>query len=127
MDKYLQQSQSTIIQFKKETELDETLFIYVKEGKETHKIYLKDILYIESLREYLVIHLIEKSIQVIYRISEFEEKLPLNYFIRIHKSYIVSVKKITSFSSNFIKIDTTELPIGRTYSDGVKKALDVGF
>lgn len=124
INKYYQHKQDDIIVFKKETGLDSNLFIYAKEGKETHKIYLKDILFIESYKDQIRINLTDRSIELRYKISDFESKLPDDYFIRTHKSFIISIGKITSFSSSGIKIGNTEIPIGRTYFEQVKRKLE---
>jgi DNA-binding LytR/AlgR family response regulator len=125
IDKYFKQSVPNAIEIRKESGLDPDVFIYAKEGKVTHKIYLKDIHYIESLREFLKIHLVDRTIEIRYKISEFEEKLPSDFFIRIHKSFIISVGKIQSFNSHMIRIGNTELPVGRSYMAAVKKILEI--
>jgi len=125
INKYFQFSKSGVIEFKQEAVLDANLFIYVKDGKETHKIYLKDILFIESLREFLKIHLSDRTIEIRFKISEFEEKLPKDFFIRIHKSYIISMGKISSFNNNTISVSNKVLPIGRTFVEQVKQRLEL--
>ena len=123
MDKYYQSKADELIQFKNEAGININRFIYIKEGKETHKVYLKDILYIESFREYIQIHLKDRDLKVRYKISQIEKNLPQNSFLRIHKSYIISISKITSFSNYFIKVNQKQLPIGKTYIEQVKKCL----
>lgn len=125
INKFFQQTKRNIVEFKQEVGLDPNLFIYVKEGKDTHKIYLKDILYLESLRDFLIIHLDNRTIEIRYKISDFEQKLPSDFFMRIHKSFIISIGKINSFNSNAIKIGSKELPIGRTYHEQVKRKLEI--
>jgi len=125
INKFYTNKTDNVIQKKSEQILNEAEFIYVKEGKETHKIYLNDILYVESFKEYIIIHLLNKEIKVIYKIGEFELMLPSTNFVRIHKSYIISINKIASFSSNSVLIDQIKLPIGGTYSESVKKALKI--
>jgi len=125
INKFYTNKTDNAIQKKSEQILHKAEFIYVKEGKETHKIYLNDILYVESFKEYIIIHLLNKEIKVIYKIGEFELLLPPTHFVRIHKSYIISINKIASFSSNSVLIDQIKLPIGGTYSESVKKALKI--
>jgi len=98
-------------------------FAYFNEDKTIHKIYLDDILYIESFREYIKVHTSEKSIMTKLPISKIEEKLKDHEFIRIHKSFVISVCKIKSFNSRIITINNNELPIGRTYKEMVMKTL----
>lgn len=102
----------------------ENQFLYFKEDKTTHKIYLNDITYIESFREYIKIYTTEKELTTKFPISKIEEKLQNHDFIRIHKSFIVSINKIKQFNSKIINIKNKDLPIGRTYKETVFKALN---
>ncbi len=98
-------------------------FIYLKADKKMVKVFLKDILYIESLKDYVKVKTTDKEIITWQRISYLEEKLPDESFQRIHRSYIVAMNKIRSFNAAFIEIGDQELPIGRQYKAGVMKAL----
>lgn len=71
--------------------------------------------YIESLDDYVKVHLKGKTLISRENISTLCEKLPIHEFVRIHRSFIVSIRKITSFSAEGIGIDGMELPIGRAY------------
>jgi len=99
-------------------------YIYVKADKKVNKILLKDIVFIESLKDYVQIHTTKKSIVTKNQIGNLEEKLPADKFVRIHKSYIVSILRIDAFTSNTIEIKTKELPIGRSYKNMVLKTLN---
>jgi DNA-binding LytR/AlgR family response regulator len=100
-------------------------FIYLKADKKTQKVFLKNILYIESLKDYVKVKTIDQVIVTYQSISYLEEKLPDNQFIRIHRSYIVALDKITSFTAATIDIGKEELPIGRLYKNEVMKMLGV--
>ena len=115
----------TSIKLDKEAKLDDSAFIYLKVGSETHKIFLSDIIYLESFKEHLIIHTTNRTIEIIHKISDIENKLPSENFIRIHKSFIVSINKIKSFNSQSIKIRDKELPIGRTYKNAVMNSLNI--
>jgi DNA-binding LytR/AlgR family response regulator len=93
----------------------ETAYMFFKVNKDMVKIFLKDILYIESIRDYLKIVTAEKSYITYQRISYMEEKLPEGRFIRIHKSYIVATAHINAFRNDTLKINNFELPVGRLY------------
>ncbi|RLD63929.1 MAG: DNA-binding response regulator [Bacteroidetes bacterium] len=98
-------------------------FIFVKENKKMVKILFKDILYIESIKDYVKIATTNKSVITKEQISAFENKLNKKKFIRIHRSYIVSLNKIDAFSATTIDIGNKELPIGRSYKNLVMDKL----
>ena len=93
----------------------ELAYMFFKVNKDMIKIYLKDILYIESIRDYLKIVTAEKAYITYQRISFMEEKLPEGRFIRIHKSYIVATGHISAFRNDTLKVGTYDLPVGRLY------------
>jgi len=98
-------------------------FIYLKEDKIMAKVLLKEILYIESLKNYVKVKTVSREIITYKTISSMEEKLPANKFIRVHRSYIVAIDKIDAFSTAQIKIGNLEIPIGRNYKSEVFKIL----
>jgi DNA-binding LytR/AlgR family response regulator len=98
-------------------------FILVRDNKTNFKISLKDILYIEAFGEYMKIHTPEKVHLSRETMHELEEKLPRMHFLRVHKSFIVPVQKITAFSAYSVYIQKLEIPIGRSYKDTVSKVL----
>lgn len=93
-------------------------FIFIKtDGKNNfEKVFLKDILYIESLKNHICIHTQENQIITYNTLKNFEAQLPSDSFVKIHKSYIVSIKSIVKTNSLEVFISTgKELPIGDTY------------
>ncbi len=94
---------------------EEESYIYLNINKNVHKIVINEILYAESLKDYLTIHTMSGSIVAKHTISAFEKILPADQFIRIHRSYIVSIGKIRSFNAHSIDIGIIELPIGQNY------------
>jgi DNA-binding LytR/AlgR family response regulator len=101
----------------------EETYIYVKENKRVIKLQLDDILYIEGLSEYVQIYTGKKKIITKISMTSLEDKLPGNGFLRIHKSFIVSLSKIEAFTSNTIEVPGKELPIGRSYKTSVLDVL----
>jgi len=99
-------------------------YVYIKENKKIIKIYLKDILFVESIKNYVRIVTIYKSVITKQAITYFEQILPINEFIRIHRSYIVAVSKIEAFTAINIEIGNKEIPIGRSYKNAVLKNLN---
>lgn len=100
-------------------------FIYVKENKKVIKLQLSEILYIEGLSEYVQIHTSKKKIVTKNSMTNMESKLPENEFMRIHKSFIVSMSKIQAFTSSSVEIPGKQLPIGRSYKNSVIEALQM--
>ena len=98
--------------------------IIVKSGSKSHKILIDDILYIESLKDYVRFYLKDdKRIVSKYKISNIELELNPNDFLRVHRSYIIHKKEMTAFTSNEIEIDGTEIPIGISYKENVQQFL----
>lgn len=93
--------------------------IVVKSGYKLYKINYDDLLYIEGQREYVTFHSTKQRITTLYSLKELEEKLPANKFMRIHKSYIVSIRNIELIEKNLLYIAGKKLPIGGSYKDGV--------
>ena len=96
-------------------------FIYLKADRKMIKVMLDEILYIESARDYLKVFTQNSSIVTRQTISSIEAMLSGSEFIRIHRSYIVSVKKIDSFTHETVEIGKVELPIGKFYLNGFLK------
>ena len=104
--------------------LKDESFIYIKENKKVVKIHLSEIRYIEGLSEYVQIYTEKRKIITKTSMVQMEEKLPSDSFLRIHKSFIVSIGKIEAFTANTIEIQGKELPIGRSFKNGVLSALN---
>lgn len=99
-------------------------FIYLKADKKMVKVMLADILYIESLKDYIRVKTDSKEIISYQKISFLEEKLPADKFLRIHRSFIVALDKIQAFSATAVDIGKTEIPIGRFYKTEVLDVLN---
>lgn len=100
-------------------------FIYLKSDRKNHKVLLKEIIYIESLDDYVKVHL--KDIALITRenISSFETNLPSSSFVRIHRSFIINTQYLESISSDGIEIGGKELPIGRAFKKSAMALLSL--
>jgi two-component system LytT family response regulator len=96
-------------------------YIFVNADYKLIKITLADIIYVEGLKDYIKIHLKSAQHAVVTRmpIKTIEEQLPPGQFIRIHKSYIVSVSFITAIRKSGVFLDALELPLSDTYRDAV--------
>jgi len=103
----------------------EDAFIFVNVNRKYVKVLFHEILYIESLKDYIRIHLPGQSIMTKDKISEFEHKLP-GHFLRIHRSYIINTQKISAFTAHDIEIEGKEIPIGVSYKKLVMAFLGKG-
>ena len=99
-------------------------FIYLKADKKMVKVMLADILYIESLKDYIRVKTESKEIISYQKISFLEEKLPTGKFLRIHRSFIVALDKIQAFSASAVDVGKSEIPIGRFYKNEVLQILN---
>ena len=100
-----------------------TEFMFVRSDRKMVKIDFNTILYIESLSDYVKIFTSEKIIIIRETITSLEEKLPVKKFIRIHRSFIISLQNITSYTNEFIEINQKVLPISRSYKESVLQKL----
>jgi two-component system LytT family response regulator len=98
-------------------------FIFVRSDRKMVKINFDEIMYIESLSDYIKIHLAASTITTRETISNIETKLPTKNFLRIHRSYIVNLKKMSSYTNEFIEIGKNAFPISRTHKENVLKKL----
>lgn len=98
--------------------------LFIQVNKKMVKIQPDNILFIESKRDYVKIKTTQKEIMAHQTISYLEEQLPPGHFLRIHRSFIVRLDKIESWSSSEIELPGIQLPIGRTYKSQVIKSLE---
>jgi len=98
-------------------------YIYVNSNKKHIKVEFEQILYVESIKDYVRIHTSEKSITTKDKISDFEKKLPPT-FLRVHRSFIVNTNKITAFTKQDVEINEREIPIGRSYKEAILKRFE---
>jgi len=99
-------------------------FVYLKVDKDMKKIFVNDIVYIESWKDYVKLFLANnKNLLVKQSISAMENLLSEHKFLRIHRSYMVSLNKISGYNGVSIQLETTEIPIGRLYKQAVMERL----
>ena len=122
VDRFLNEASKSEVKIKESVENE---FIVVKSGIKNYKINIKDILYIESLKDYIKINTIDgKSVTSKYKISDIEAELYSNHFLRIHRSFIINSSKINAFTNNEIEINGFEISIGASYKEIVISFLD---
>jgi DNA-binding LytR/AlgR family response regulator len=92
-------------------------YFFVKADRKIFKIYFNDILFIEGLKDYVVMHTENQKVITAMNIKTIHEQLPKNRFVRVSKSYIINAKKIDSVDNNTVYIGKSEIPIGNIYRD----------
>ena len=98
-----------------------TSFIYVRVDRKMIKVLLDDVLYIESDKDYVKLFTEKGFVITRQTISSVESMLPESKFTRIHRSYIISLNKIKSFTAETVEIGNKELPIGKIYRNNFSK------
>lgn len=99
-------------------------YIFVKSGTQTFNIRLSEILYLEGMKDYVRIWTKDQKIMALLTFNKLEQTLAPPDFIRIHKSYIVSVSKIDSIERSRVKIGDTILPIGEKYKKDFERLIE---
>ena len=98
-------------------------YIYLRSDRKMIKVALADILYIESIKDYIKVVATSGTVITKQSISSIEETLPKDMFIRIHRSFIIALNKVESYSNELVWLAKTELPISRMYRHEVEKIL----
>ncbi len=101
------------------------IFIQEKGGKNQHRVSEDEILFIEASGNYSKIMLANEEITTHQKISEFEDILSDQFFLRVHRSFIVAKNKISSLEGNMIEITDHKIPIGQTYKSQVRQYLAI--
>jgi DNA-binding LytR/AlgR family response regulator len=98
--------------------------IHIYSDKRNHRVPLSSILYIEGLKDYAVVHTDQGRLITRQTMKNFEDILPDQEFIRIHRSYIVPVQRLDSWTSYAVNIKDKEIPVGRTYRKSIQHWLE---
>jgi len=98
-------------------------FVYFRMDRKMVKVMLQDILYVESMKDYVKVHTSDGVIITKQSITSVEAMLPEQAFVRTHRSFIVSIGKIRSYTHELVEIEKVEIPIGKLFRQGVRKVL----
>jgi len=90
-------------------------FLYFRSDRKMVKVFLNDILYVESLKDYVKIHTAKATVVTKYAMASLEAMLPANAFLRVHRSFLISTDKINSFTADEIDIQGHLIPVGKLY------------
>lgn len=95
-------------------------YFFINASHKLHKVFYDDILYLEGLKDYTKIHLTSSQapLVILHNLKYFEDLLEHTEFIRIHRSYIVSIRKVATASRKSVTIQSKELPVSDNYRDG---------
>ncbi|MDZ4708956.1 MAG: LytTR family DNA-binding domain-containing protein [Saprospiraceae bacterium] len=99
-------------------------FIFIKDGTKLVRINLHNIQYIEGLKDYVSIYTPDQKIVSLQRMKNLEQQLPKSQFIRIHHSYIISIKWIHAIHKDYVEINKASIPIGETYRKAFREFID---
>lgn len=127
IERYIRFKKDNTLPFQEiKSEENEEGFVLIKSSNKHHKLKYDEIVYIESLRDYIKIHTASKQVTAKFKISDIEKRLNTHNFLRVHRSYVINLKKITAYSAHDIElIDTIEIPIGASYKEKVYTFLDI--
>lgn len=111
-------AQDYLLKTKRGTSNTEDYF-FIKSNQKLEKIKMEDVLYVEGMSNYIVIHTKQKKYIAYLTFKGIEEKLPQEMFIRTHKSFLVSINAIQTIDINEVKLENFSIPISKTYRDEV--------
>ncbi len=103
----------------------EVTYVYLRADRKMHKVELSEILYIESLDEYVKVYLNNKTLITRESISILDQKLPEDQFVRIHRSFLVSIKAVQSIAADGVDVAGKTLPFGRAFKQSALASLKV--
>lgn len=103
---------------------EKSLHIFLKSDKKIHKVDLQSIQYIEAIGDYMKVVTDSGQLIVNETMKKLQDDLPVNYFIRVHKSFIISRNKIRFIEGNYVQLGDKSIPIGATYRNEVLAAVE---
>jgi len=121
----VEKAKETLDSNKQEVKIEAKEFVFVKDNGILNKLNLDDILYLEAMGDYVKVHTAQKFHVLHSTLKSIEEKLPLNKFLRIHRSYIVSIQKIDFIQDGIISIGKSTIPVAETYRSILNKRLNL--
>lgn len=103
-------------------------YFFVKADKKLIRIKYEDIIYIEGLKDYVIIRTLQNKIITLQTMKSLEDKLPANLFMRIHRSYIVAISKINAIIGNMVEViekgQPVTIPVGKNYRDELSEMVN---
>jgi DNA-binding LytR/AlgR family response regulator len=99
-------------------------YFFIKSNQKIEKILISDVLYVEGMANYIIVHTLQKKYIAYLTFKGIEEQLPAHLFIRIHRSYLIAVNAIKSVNAEEIVLPTITLPISKNYKDQVMEMVE---
>ena len=121
----VEKAKETFDSNKQEVKIEAQEFVFVKDNGILKKLNVDDILYLEAMGDYVKVHTAQKFHVLHSTLKSIEEKLPPNKFLRIHRSYIVSLQKIDFIQDGIINIGKANIPVAETYRSSLNKRLNL--
>ena len=110
---------------KQEVKLEDQAFVFVKDNGVLKRVNVDDILFLEAMGDYVKVHTQHKFHVLHSTLKAIEEKLPQSKFIRVHRSYIISINKIDSIQDGVIAIGKSTIPVADTYRSALNKRINL--
>lgn len=106
---------------------DNAQYLFVKHQSQLVKLEVSDVLYVEALKDYVIVKTVGEEYTIHSTMKDIEKKLPLAHFMRIHRSYIINTDKIKAIASNGLVLDHVEkeIPIGGSYKDALGERINL--
>jgi DNA-binding LytR/AlgR family response regulator len=108
-----------------EVKINEEEFIFIRDSNVVKRLKLEDILYAESMGDYVKLHTAQKFFAVHTTLKAVEERLPVSKFIRVHRSYIVAINKIDTLQDGALIINNKPLPVSDAYRATLNKRMNI--
>ena len=99
-------------------------YLYIKSNLKKRKVYTKDIKWVEALGDYVKVITSNSNIIVLSSLRSFEKKLPIDKFLRIHKSYIINLDRVDNLSNKTVEIESNIIPVSRNKKAELEKMLE---
>lgn len=127
-ERFLKASQKALefFQLKARAEIsnsNEADYFFVKCDSKFEKIFFRDVSYVEGLQNYAVIHIPDRKLITYMTLTSLENQLPKQQFIKVHKSYLVSIPHVKAIDGNELLIDNARIPVSRTLRDEVMQQI----
>lgn len=99
-------------------------YFFIKSNQRIEKILISDVLYVEGMANYIVVHTLQKKYIAYLTFKGIEEQLPTHLFIRIHRSYLVAINAIKSINTEEVVLPNTTLPISKNFKEQVMELVE---